>query len=148
MGVRLAASLFAAIAITASAATAEETVKIGLLMPLSGNAASAGNQSKAAVELAVDIINNPHQGFESLPLGAGKGLPSLKGAKLELVVADHQGNPSVGQSQALRLITQDHVVVLDGAYQSSVTFASTAVAERYGIPFIVGDSVAGNITGR
>ena len=40
------------------------------------------------------------------------------------------------------------VVALIGAYQSSVTFASTAVAERYGIPWVVGDSVAANITGR
>ena len=29
-----------------------------------------------------------------------------------------------------------------------MTFAGTAVAERYGIPWVVGDSVAGNITGR
>ncbi len=31
---------------------------------------------------------------------------------------------------------------MQGAYQSSVTFTATAVAERYGIPWIVGDSVA------
>jgi branched-chain amino acid transport system substrate-binding protein len=140
----------AVLALFASArdASAEDTVKIGLLMPLSGNAASAGQQSKAAVELAVEIINSPHEGLGSLPLGEGKGLPNLKGAKLELVVADHQGNPSTGQSQALRLATQEHVAALLGAYQSSVTFAATAIAEKYGVPWVVGDSVAGNITGR
>ncbi|HEX7966887.1 MAG TPA: ABC transporter substrate-binding protein, partial [Stellaceae bacterium] len=37
---------------------------------------------------------------------------------------------------------------LFGAYQSSVTFTATAVAERYGVPFVVGDSAAANITGR
>lgn len=132
----------------AGEANAQNTVKIGILMPLSGNAASAGQQSKAAIELATEIINAPHPGMTSLPLGAGAGLPNLKGAKIELVVADHQGNPSVGQSQALRLIQQEKVVALLGAYQSSVTFAATAVAERYGIPWVVGDSVAGNITGR
>jgi len=123
-------------------------VKIGILMPLSGNAASAGQQSKAAIELAAEIINSPHPGMASLPLGAGAGLPNLKGAKIELVIADNQGNPSVGQSQALRLIQQEKVVALQGAYQSSVTFAATAVAERYGVPWVVGDSVAGNITER
>jgi branched-chain amino acid transport system substrate-binding protein len=140
-------ALVAGLAI-AGRAGAQESVKIGILMPLSGNAASAGQQSKAAVELAAEIINSPHPGMASLPLGAGAGLPNLKGAKLELVVADHQGNPSVGQSQALRLIQQEKVAALLGAYQSSVTFAATAVAERYGVPWVVGDSVAGNITGR
>jgi branched-chain amino acid transport system substrate-binding protein len=142
------AAFAALIAVAGVSAGAQETVKIGLLMPLSGNAASAGTQSKAAIELAVDIVNSPHPGLAGLPLGAGAGLPNLKGAKLELVVADHQGNPSVGQSQTLRLITQDHVAALLGAYQSSVSFAATAVAERYGVPWVVGDSVAGNITGR
>jgi branched-chain amino acid transport system substrate-binding protein len=140
-------ALVAALAM-AGEASAQNTVKIGILMPLSGNAASAGQQSKAAIEVATEIINTPHPGLSSLPLGAGAGLPNLKGAKIELVVADHQGNPSVGQSQALRLIQQEKVVALLGAYQSSVTFAATAVAERYGIPWVVGDSVAGNITGR
>jgi branched-chain amino acid transport system substrate-binding protein len=132
----------------AGLAGAEETVKIGILMPLSGNAASAGQQSKAAIELAAEIVNGAHPELGDLPLAKTAGLPGLKGAKIELVVADHQGNPSVGQSQALRLITQEHVVAIQGAYHSSVTFAATAVAERYGIPWVVGDSVAGNITGR
>jgi branched-chain amino acid transport system substrate-binding protein len=35
-----------------------------------------------------------------------------------------------------------------GAYQSSCSFTATAVAERYGIPFMVGESAALNITGR
>src|SRR6202008_633282 len=84
----------------------------------------------------------------SLPLAESAGLPGLGGAKLELVFADHQGNPSVAQNQALRLVTQDRVHVLFGAYQSSCTFTATQVAERYGIPFVVGDSSALNITGR
>jgi len=61
---------------------------------------------------------------------------------------DHQGNPQVGQNQTLRLITQDKVVAMLGAYHSSVALVATAVAERQGIPFLVGDSVALNITGR
>jgi branched-chain amino acid transport system substrate-binding protein len=140
-------ALAAALAI-AGQARAQDTVKIGILEPLSGNAASAGQQSKAAIELAAEIINSPHPGFASLPLGAGAGLPNLKGAKVELVIADHQGNPSVGQSQALRLIQQEKVVAIQGAYHSSVSFAATAVAERYGVPWVIGDSVAGNITER
>ena len=131
-----------------SAVYAADVVKIGQLTALSGNAANAGQHAKAAVELAVEIINNAHPELAPLPLAATAGLPNLGGAKVEVVVVDHQGNPSVGQSLTLRLINQDKVVAIEGSYHSSVSFAATAVAERYGIPFVVGDSVAVNITGR
>jgi branched-chain amino acid transport system substrate-binding protein len=75
-------------------------------------------------------------------------LPNLGGAKIEVIHVDHQGDPSVGQQQALRLITQEHVAALLGVYHSSVALTATAVAERYGVPFVVGDSVAANITQR
>jgi branched-chain amino acid transport system substrate-binding protein len=126
-------------------AIAQQNVKVGGLFPLSGNAASAGQQAKAAVELAVDIVNGKYPDVTGMP---AVGLPGLKGGKIELTFADHQGNPSTGQSQALRLIQQEKVSALIGAYQSSVTLAGTQVAERYGTPWVVGDSVASNITGR
>src|SRR5437868_8880814 len=129
-------------------ARAADPVKVGVLFPLTGNAAAAGQASKAAAELAAEIVNNAHPELGNLPLAKDAGLPGLGGAKLELVFADHQGNPSVAQTQALRLLTQDKVHVLFGAYQSSCTFTATAAAERYGIPFVVGDSSALNITGR
>jgi branched-chain amino acid transport system substrate-binding protein len=129
-------------------ALAAETVKIGILWPLTGNAAAAGQAAKAAAEVALDVINNKHPELDPLPLAATEGLPNLGGAKLELIFVDHQGNPSVAQQQALRLITQDKVHVLFGAYQSSCTFTATATAERYGIPFMVGESAALNITQR
>ncbi|HEV2283019.1 MAG TPA: ABC transporter substrate-binding protein [bacterium] len=127
---------------------APAAVKIGVLMPLSGNSGAAGQASKAAIEVGAQIVNEPHAGLSSLPLGEGHGLPKLGGAKIDLIAADHQGNPSLGQSEALRLITQEHVTALIGAYQSSVTFAATTVAERNGVPWMVGDSSSSNITGR
>ncbi len=127
---------------------APATVKIGVLMPLSGNSGAAGQASKAAIEVGADIVDTPHPALSSLPLGAGQGLPKLGGAKIQLISADHQGNPSLGQSEALRLITQEHVTAIVGAYQSSVTFAATTVAERNGVPWLVGDSSSPNITGR
>ena len=139
---------FAVLAAASFAAPAADPVKIGILMPLSGNSGNAGKSAVAAIELAADIINSPHAGLASLPLGAGKGLPKLGGAKVQLVVADHQGNPTEGQNQALRLITQEHVAAIVGSYHSNVSFTATAVAERYGIPYVVGDSVAANITSR
>ena len=123
-------------------------VKIGVVMPLSGNAANAGKSALDAMQLAAEIINTPHPELSALPSVGPGGLSKLGGAKIQIVSADHQGNPAEGQSQTLRLITQEKVAALVGAYQSNVSFTATAVAERYGIPFVVGDSVAANITSR
>ena len=144
----LAALGLAATAFAAAPARAADDVKIGVMFPLTGNAAAAGAAAKAAVEVAVDIVNNAHPELGNIPLAATAGLPNLGGAKLDVTFVDHQGNPSVAQQLATRLITEDKVNVLIGAYQSSCTFTATAVAERYGIPFMVGDSAALNITTR
>ena len=127
---------------------AADTVKIGVIYPLTGNAASAGQSAKDAIDLGVDIVNNAYPELKNLPLGATAGLPNLGGAKIELISADHQGNPQVGQQQTLRLITQEKVVAMLGSYHSSVSLVATAVAERQAIPYLVADSVALNITQR
>jgi branched-chain amino acid transport system substrate-binding protein len=132
----------------AGPARAADPVKIGVLYPLTGNAASAGAAAKDAVELGAEIVNGAHPELKGLPLAEAAGLSRLGGAKIVLLSADHQGNPSVGQSQTLRLITEDHVIALLGAYHSSVSMTATAVAERQGVPFLVGDSVALAITQR
>src|SRR5689334_9926724 len=73
---------------------AADTVKIGAPYPLTGGAASAGTAVKQAIEVAVDIINNPHPELPNLPLAATEGLPGLGGRKVEVIFADHQGNPA------------------------------------------------------
>src|SRR5437899_12806356 len=100
---RKALPLALLLALALPRAHAAETVKIGILWPLTGNAAAAGQASKAAAEVAADIVNNSHPEMADLPLAATAGLPGLGGANLERVFADHQGNPSVAQQQALRL---------------------------------------------
>src|ERR1700739_2785647 len=132
----------------AAPAYAADPVKIGVMYPLTGNAASAGQSAKDAANLDAEIVNTPHPELKAMPLGATGGLPNLGGAKIELDEADHQGNPQVGQQQAVRLITQDHVAAMLGSYHSSVSLVATAVAERQGVPYLVADSVAANITGR
>ncbi|MGB6254378.1 MAG: ABC transporter substrate-binding protein [Bradyrhizobium sp.] len=126
----------------------EKTVKIGAVVPLSGGAATAGVHTKAAIELAVDIINNAHPEFGDFPLAKNAGLAGLGGAKVEVVFADNQGSPATGQNQTLRLITEEKVVAVTGAYQSGVTLTASAIAEKYGIPFVNGESVAANLTER
>ena len=78
------------------AAQAADNVKIGVIYPLTGNAASAGQSAKDAANLAAEIVNTAYPELKNLPLGATAGLPNLGGAKIELDEADHQGNPQVG----------------------------------------------------
>jgi branched-chain amino acid transport system substrate-binding protein len=143
-----AATLAAAGAAMCGSASAAEPVKIGVIMPLTGNSASAGQSAKDAIELGAEIINTAHPELKAMPLAATAGLPNLGGAKIELDEADHQGNPQVGQQQTIRLITQDHVAAMLGSYHSSVSLVATAVAERQAVPYLVADSVAANITTR
>jgi branched-chain amino acid transport system substrate-binding protein len=130
------------------AAHAADPARIGALFPLTGASATSGAEAKAAIEIGCDIINTAHPELKGLPLAATIGLPNLGGAPVEPVFADHRGDPSVAQSQAQRLITSEHISALFGAYHSSAALTATAVAERYGVPFVVSDSVAANITGR
>ncbi|WP_407146869.1 ABC transporter substrate-binding protein [Bradyrhizobium sp. ORS 86] len=137
-----------AMGLASGAMAQQKTVKIGAVFPLSGNAASAGVHAKAAIEVALDIINNAHPELGNFPLAKNAGLAGLGGAKLEVVFADNQGSPATGQNQALRLITEEKVVALTGAYQSGITLTASAIAEKYGIPFVNGESVASNLTER
>ena len=131
------------------AAANQPAVKIGAIYPLSGNSASAGNYEKMAIELGADIVNNGNADLAKvLPLGKGGGLPGLKGAKIEMIFADNQGTPAAGQNQALRLITQEKVVALLGCYQSGITLTASAIAEKYGIPFVNPESTASTLTER
>jgi branched-chain amino acid transport system substrate-binding protein len=118
------------------AQAAPDTVKIGNIIPLSGPSASVGIQGKQAREMAVEEINS-----------AG-GIKSLGGAKLELLFADSKGDPTVGVTEAERMINSEKVHLLTGCWNSAVTYPATQVAERYGIPFIVPVSVRDTITER
>src|SRR6202158_4728832 len=146
LGLLSAASISVALAGAASAQ--DKTVKIGAIFSLSGNAASAGVHAKAAIETAMDIINNAHPELGNFPLAKNAGLAGLGGAKVDVVFADNQGSPATGQNQALRLITEEKVVALTGAYQSGITLTTSAISEKYGIPFVNGESVAASLTER
>jgi branched-chain amino acid transport system substrate-binding protein len=146
IGLLCAASI--SVVLSGHAWAQDKTIKIGGIFPMSGNAASTGVHTKAALEVAMDIVNNAHPELGNFPLAKNAGLAGLGGAKVEVVFADNQGSPATGQNQALRLITEEKVVALTGAYQSGITLTASAIAEKYGIPFVNGESVAANLTER
>jgi branched-chain amino acid transport system substrate-binding protein len=136
----------AALIAGATTARAQQEVKIGVLYPLSGPVAQVGIDAIAAVKTAVEIVN---EGADlPLPLAKSKGLPGLGGAKITLVIVDHQGKPEVGQSETERLITQEKVHAIFGTYFSSVTAAASQAAERAGIPFVNAESSQPALTQR
>ena len=82
------------------AATAFAQIKIGVTMPLTGYAASYGEDAKRGVELAIDQAN-----------AAG----GVRGKKLEAIFEDDGGVGKTGVSAAQKLITVDKVpVIVDG----------------------------------
>lgn len=120
-------------------------IKIGVLFPLTGGAASAGRELRAGAELAADIANNVVPDL-NMTMAKNAGIKSLGGAKITLVFKDHEGNPTLGADLAKKLILDDKVDGLMGAYHSSVTKAVSAVAEQYGIPLINDSSTSPELT--
>lgn len=97
-----------------TAAQAADTIKLGIVAPMSGPNARYGGFSLNGAQLAVKDIND-----------AG----GIDGAKIELFSADSQGTPVEGVSATRRLIDQDGVDFIIGDVSSSVTLAMQPVAE-------------------
>ncbi len=149
MRVLAIASLALAMAIAGTGLDrANDFVRIGVVYSLTGPSKKSGLDAAAAIEIAADIVNKPHQGLEAIPLGAGQGLANLGNNLIQVITADHQQNPSVAQSQVLRLIGQNQVVALIGVGEGGATLAATVAAEHHGIPFLVPDAIEPKITGR
>lgn len=122
-------------------------IKIGVMYPLSGGLAATGRDMKAGAELAADVINNKYPELD-IPMAKWEGIPNLGGAKIKLIVTDHRAEPARGADLAKRLIRDEKVTGLSGAWNSSVTKTSSAVAERFGVPFINGSSSSPTLTKR
>lgn len=131
---------------SAATAMAAETIKIGVLYPLTGGAAAEGRELRAGAELALEIANS----VMPLDMDMAKrgGISSLKGAKIELLIRDHEGNPTLGADLAKKLIMDDKVTGILGCYHSAVTKTVSAVCEQYGVPMINDSSTSPALTQR
>lgn len=112
-------------------AQAQETVKIGVIQPLTGSVAYNGTTDINGSKLALDEIN-------------AKG--GVLGKKLELVIEDGQCKPANSVNAAEKLIQRDKVAALSGAFCSSATLAVMPVAENYKIPLVTGVSSSASLT--
>ncbi len=141
---RILVSLLALLGPAAASAQAAKVIRIGGVYPLTGNIASTGLDCRRGVELAVDIINGKYD--LDLPLARTEGLPNMGGAKLEVVFGDTKGEPKNGIAEVERLVTQDKVVGIVGAYQSAVTKTASQATERMKIPYVCSDSSSPTLT--
>ncbi len=126
---------------------AEKEIKIGVILPLSGALAPIGKSLKEGAELAADIVNKKYPDLD-ISIAKWEGIPNLGGAKIKLIFVDSRGDPGWGADQAKRLIEDEKVVGLLGAYQSAVTKTASVEAERAGIPFINPDSTSPDLSKR
>ena len=120
----LGAGLIAA-GISVPGVSQAQTVKIGVIQPITGPIAYGGQAAANGHKLAVKDIN------------AGGGV-DVKGKKykIELVIEDSKGVPKESMAAANKLISRDRVPLIMGDFTSSSTFASAEVCEREGIPII------------
>ena len=108
-------------------------IKIGSIQPATGMIAEIGQACRRGNILAAEDVNSRG------------GIKSMGGARLKLLLGDHEGKPEIGRSEADRLIKQG-AVVLVGAFMSSVTMAIATLAEQRGVPFVIDIAAADPIT--
>ena len=103
------AALVAAPFVIRSSFAQGATVNIGVIQPLSGANAQFGINCRNGIELVADEIN------------AAGGIKALGGAKINLIVSDATSNPTTVSTVAQRLITQNDLTAILGAFASSLT---------------------------
>ena len=140
-------ALVCVVALPGPATAQPKDIVIGVVYPMSGPSAQAGVDDKPVFEIAAEIANGtidlPFPFYQRL-----KGLPGLKGARVRLIFADHQGKPEIGQAEAERLITQEKVAAIVCCWHSNVTATASQVAERHGVPFLNAESSSPPLTSR
>ncbi len=124
------ASALAAASIAASgAALAQETFKIGLILPMTGPFASTGKQIEAATKLYL----------------AQHGA-TVAGKKIEIILKDDGSAPDVTKRIAQELVTNDKVNVLAGFGLTPLAFATAPVATQSKTPMVVMAAATSSIT--
>lgn len=109
----------------------QKEVVIGLLGPMTGAAAQAGNNMRDAVALGIEEINESNR---------------LPGISLKMVVVDDEGNPTTSINGNKRLVYKEKAIVVIGAVHSSCTLANMGVTKEAGVPQITPISTSPEIT--
>jgi len=128
----LAVSVFALTACGGAAPTGgsgSDTIKIGWIGPLSGEAKTYGVSAKMGVDLALEEAGS-----------------MVGGKKIVLVVGDDRGDSTEAVNIATRMLTQDGVSAILGSVTSDPTIAISGLADSYKVPMITGTATATKVT--
>ncbi len=110
---------------------AADTIKLGLVTPLSTGDFRSGKINVQTVELAVEELN-------------AKG--GILGKKVEVVTADDEGKPAAGVIAIKRMITTEKVSAVVGLWHSSVAVAQAKVADQLQVPIMLHYSWTDDLT--
>ncbi len=110
-----------------------ESIKLGFIAPLSGDAAVYGEPTRNIVAMAVEEINN-----------AG----GINGKKLEVIYEDGKCNGNDGARAAQKLVNVDHVQIILGGWCSSESLAAVPVAEAGKVALFSFASSSPELTGK
>lgn len=115
------------------AETGEETgpLKVGSLLPLTGDGASYGIPMQRVLQYTVAKVNE--QG-------------GIKGRTLELIYEDSKCDGKSGATAAQKLINVDKVKIILGGFCSSETLGAAPIAEAAGVVLFSGGSSSPDIT--
>ncbi len=115
----------------AGVAQAEDTIRLGAAVSLSGKYSSNGVYTRNGYDLAVARINE-----------RGGVKVGDKTYKFEVVYYDDESTPARGAQLAERLIQQDGIKYLLGPYSSGLVEAMAPVTEKYGVPMVEANGAA------
>ncbi|PHM21111.1 MAG: ABC transporter substrate-binding protein [Curvibacter sp. PD_MW3] len=126
----LSASALAVMALSSAAVLAQDnTFKIGLILPMTGQQASTGRQIEAAAKLYM----------------AQNG-DTVAGKKIQLIVKDDTSIPDVTKRMAQELVVNDKVNVLAGFGITPSALATAPIATQSKTPAIVMAAATSSIT--
>jgi branched-chain amino acid transport system substrate-binding protein len=109
----------------ATAASAEDVIKFGAPLPLTGPLAPEAIKQQQGYDLWAEQANK-----------AGGISVGGKKYKVEIVYADYQSNTPRAVQTSEQMITQSNVNFLFGAFGSGAAKAASSVSERYKVPTI------------
>jgi branched-chain amino acid transport system substrate-binding protein len=124
----------------------QKTIKIGAIYPFSGADTATGEDLKAGVELALEIINGVHD--IAMPLGREEGLPNRGIERFQIIYRDSKNTPEIATASVEELVHQEGVKGIIGCYSSTVTAAASERAEMLRVPFLNPESTSPTLTQR
>lgn len=122
----------------ASPGASQDTIKVGVIVSLTGPASNVGTNMWQSAQVAAEKIN----------AAGGVTLKDGSTRQVKLIVGDDESTQAGGQKAATKLITDDKVDILVGGYSSAVTSAYEQTIAEYKVPYIVTGASSPIITHR